>query len=118
MLGALGAHPPMMEAEEVNALASLLEVHDPGLGVLELKPKLAEDQPHRGECRFGLLLRPAHHDQIVREPDQDSLPALGPLPVEPVQIDVTKARRYDCSHAIANFEFERSIQRRSGRNRP
>jgi hypothetical protein len=24
----------------------------------------------------------------------------------------------DCSHAIANFEFERSIQRRSRRSRP
>ncbi len=28
MLGAVGAHPPVMEAEEINGLASLLRVHD------------------------------------------------------------------------------------------
>src|SRR6185312_13554930 len=54
-----------MEAEEVNPLAIQLQVHDPGLGVLELEPEFAEDLPHRGERCFGLLPCSAHHKQIV-----------------------------------------------------
>ncbi len=42
MPGAVGTDPPMVEAEEINALASLLQVHDPCLGVLELKAQLRQ----------------------------------------------------------------------------
>jgi hypothetical protein len=38
--------------------------------------------------------------------------------VQPVQIDVGQARGQDCSHAIANFEFERSISRPARRSQP
>jgi hypothetical protein len=39
-------------------------------------------------------------------------------PVEVVEVDVREQRREDCSHAIANFEFERSISRPARRSRP
>ena len=35
----------------------------------------------------------AAHHQVIRKPHQHSCPALGPLPVEPVQIDVGKDGR-------------------------
>jgi hypothetical protein len=60
-------------------------VHDPRLGVLELEPKLAEDLSQRRKRRFGLRPCPAHRQQIVGEPDQNSVSALCPLPVEPMQ---------------------------------
>src|SRR6476646_4327259 len=93
MPGSVGAHPSMMEAEEVNALASLLQVHDPGLGVLELEPKLAKDLPQRRERRLALRPRLAHRQQIIREPDKNPVPALRPLPVKPMQVDVAQAGR-------------------------
>ena len=65
MLCAVSSDPPVMEAEEINALASLLQVNDPGLGVLELKAQFSQDQPQRRKCRFGLLPRQAHHQQII-----------------------------------------------------
>ena len=92
MLCAVGAHPPVVEAEEIDALASLLQVHDPRLGVLELKAQLGQDQPQRRERRFGLLPRSAHRQQIIRVTHQNPVPALRPLPVKPVQIDVAQAR--------------------------
>ena len=84
MPGAGGAHALVVEAEEVDFLASLLEVHDPGLGVLELQAKLTQDLPQRHERRFGFRPCSAHHQQIVGETDKHPLPALCPLPVEPV----------------------------------
>jgi hypothetical protein len=34
----------MMKPEEVKPLASFSQVHDPGLGRLEFKPKLTQDR--------------------------------------------------------------------------
>jgi hypothetical protein len=42
---------------------------------------------------LGLSPGPAHHDHIVREAHQLAGPALSPLPVKPVEIDVAQARR-------------------------
>ena len=92
MLRAVGPDPPVMEAEEINALASLLQVHDPRLGVLELKAQLRPDQPQRRKRRLGLRPRSAHRQQIVREPNENSVSPVCPLPVKPVQVDVAKAR--------------------------
>jgi hypothetical protein len=39
-------------------------------------------------------------------------------PVEREQIDVREQRGDDRSHAIANFEFERTIHRPARRSRP
>jgi hypothetical protein len=58
--GAVGAHPSVMETEEVHSLASFPQVHDPGLGVLELKAQLHQDRPKRDQCRFGFRPRSAH----------------------------------------------------------
>ena len=93
MPGAVGAHPPVMEAQKVNALAPFGQVHDPGLGVLELKAQLRQDQPQRRKRRLGLRPRLAHRQQIIRETHespapalgQSPVPALGPLPVKPVE---------------------------------
>src|ERR1019366_682256 len=92
MLSAVGADPPVMETEEINALASLLQVHDPCLSVLELKAQLRQDQPQRRKRRLGLLPRPAHRQQIIRETNETPMPARRPLPVKPMQIDVAQAR--------------------------
>ena len=124
MPGAVGAHPAVVEAEEVNALASLLQVHDPGLGVLELEPKLAQDLPQRQKRRVGLRPCPAHRQQIIREPDQNPVPALRPLPVKPMQVDVAQAGRNHTAlrgsghvprTAPSSITPERSIARRSFR---
>ena len=119
MLCALGADPPVVEAEEIDALVlTLLQMHDPRLGVLELKAQFSQDQPERRERRFGLLARAAHRQQIIRVTQENPMSALGPLPVKPMQVDVAQARREDCSHASANFEFERSFERRVRRSLP
>jgi hypothetical protein len=46
-VGALGAaaHVAVVEAEEVEALASFAQVHDPRLRLFRLKPKLGEQRP-------------------------------------------------------------------------
>jgi hypothetical protein len=56
----------MMEAEEVNALASFSQVHDPCLGLLELKPQLGQDHRERPKGVLGLPLGVADRQQIVR----------------------------------------------------
>src|SRR3954452_7987266 len=66
MPSAPGAHPPVVKAEEVDSLASLLEVHDPGLGVLELKTQLRQHRPQRRERRFGLRACSAQCQQVSR----------------------------------------------------
>jgi hypothetical protein len=45
-------------------------------------------------------------------------PLVGPEIEDVVEVDVCEQRRDDCSHAIANFEFERSIRRLPRRSRP
>src|SRR6266508_6873795 len=60
------AHVAVMEAEEVEALASFPQMHDPRLGLLRLKAELGQDRPERRKRLSGLRFRPAHHDKIVR----------------------------------------------------
>jgi hypothetical protein len=43
-----------MEAEEVEALASLRQVHDPRLGPFQLKPRLRQGRPRRHKGSLGL----------------------------------------------------------------
>ena len=64
------------------------------LAVLELEAQLGQDQPRApseraSASRLGL----AHHQQIVGVADQNPVPALCPLPVKPVQVDVAQAGR-------------------------
>src|SRR5215207_7229232 len=92
-----------MEAEEIKALASFAQVHDPGLGLLELEAHLGQDGRERRKGVLGLALAVTQHDQVIREADQHPFPARRPLPVEPVQIDVGKDGRNDCSHAKGNL---------------
>ena len=95
--GAAGApaHVAVVEGEEVEALASFPQVHDPRLRLLRLKPKLREECPERGKRAPGLRLRPAHHHEIVGVADKDTVPARLPVAVEPVQVDVAEQGRDD-----------------------
>ena len=43
----VAAHPAVVEAEEIQALPTFGQVHDPRLGVLELKAKLGQDRRER-----------------------------------------------------------------------
>ena len=81
---AAGAHVAVMEAEEVQPLASLAQVHGPRLGPLELKAQLGQDRRERRQGALGLPPGPAHHQQIVRVTHQHSTPARPPRPIEPV----------------------------------
>ena len=104
------AATPAPRPGSTQPLASILEVHDPGLGVLELKAQLRQDQPQRRKRRLGLLPRSAHHKQIVRETDQNPMPAVRPLPVKPVQIDVAQARRnYAALRGSRHFPRDRPV---------
>jgi hypothetical protein len=66
-------------------------VHDPRLGLLELKPQLGEDRCERRQRPFGLLPTVAERQQIIRVAHQHTAAAIRPLPVEPVQVDVGEA---------------------------
>jgi len=61
---------------------------------------------------------------VVGEPHKNNIPArVAPPPLVGPQVkyvmkeDVREQRRCHCSHAIANFEFERSIPRPRRRTR-
>jgi hypothetical protein len=49
-----GSHPPVVEAKEIQSFASLSEVHDAGLGLLELKAQFGRDGSKRDQRRFRL----------------------------------------------------------------
>jgi hypothetical protein len=66
-------------------------VHDPRLGLLELKPQFGEERRERHKRPFGFLSAVAERQRIVRVTDQHAGAAVCPLPVEPVQVDVGKA---------------------------
>ena len=81
----------MVEAEEVQPLTTFCQVHDPRLSLLELKAKLGQNRRQRSECAFGLLPGSADGQQIIRVAHQHACAAVCPLPVEPVQVDVSEA---------------------------
>jgi hypothetical protein len=85
------AHQPVMEAQEVQAFTTDLQVHDAGLGRFRLQTEPGQQTGQARERPFGLVLRPAHDDQVVGEPHQSPV-AFIPCPVEPVQVDVAEQR--------------------------
>jgi len=76
-----------MEAEEVETLASLFQVHDPGLGRLRLQAQVSQQGSQPLQRGLGLAAGPAHHDQVISEPDQHPITVI-PCPVQPVQVDI------------------------------
>jgi len=74
-----------MEAEKVQPLSAFAQFHDPGLGVLERETELGEDLTQRDQRALGVSPGPAHHDHVIGETHQNPGPALGPLPVQPVE---------------------------------
>ena len=71
----------MVEAEEIEALASLAQVHNPRLRLVGLEPKLREQRPERCKRAPSLALGPTDHDEIVGVTDEHTLPACLPPPV-------------------------------------
>ncbi len=55
----------MMEAEEINALASFSQMHDPRLVRLELQAQFGQDRGERLKSAFGLLFGLADRQQII-----------------------------------------------------
>ena len=57
-LSGAATRPAAMDAEDVDVLASLLQVHDPRLGLLDLKPELGQDrrERHKGVSASRLVL--------------------------------------------------------------
>jgi hypothetical protein len=55
----------VVEAEEVETLATLGQVHDPGLGRLRLQAKIGQQHPQPRERGAGLPLGSTHHHQVI-----------------------------------------------------
>ena len=110
----------MVEAQEVEPLRTPGEVHDPRLLGMQLQPERPEGRRDQLAGRFGLLVGRAEDDEVVGISGEhsQSLPLALPRLIEHVQVDVRQKRRDDCSHAMGNFEFERSIRRPGRRNLP
>ena len=85
------AHPAVVEAEKVQPLPTFCQMHDPRLGLLELKPQLGEDRRERLKRPFGFLPTVAERQQIIRVAHQHTATAVCPLPVKPVQVNVGQA---------------------------
>ena len=81
----------MMEAEEIDALASFSPVHDPRLVRLELQTQFGQDRGERLKGALGLLLGRADRKRIIGVADQNSVSTRLPLPVKLVQVDVAQA---------------------------
>lgn len=82
----------MVKAEEVETLAPLGQVHDPGLGRFRFQTEGGQQCRESRERGFGLLPGRAHHHEIVSEPDQPPIHPVVPRPVEPMQVDVAQQR--------------------------
>ena len=58
-------HQPMVEAEEVHSLATVAQLHDPGLGLFRLQPEIGQQGGHPRERSDRLPLGPAEHHKII-----------------------------------------------------
>lgn len=78
--GGAAANPPVMETEEVDSLASFLQVHDSRLGRFEFEAQLSQDHRERHQSAVGLPLGLAQRPQIIgvwcpaQKPAQSSIP--------------------------------------------
>jgi hypothetical protein len=71
----------MVEAEEVDPLATLDQLHQPCLGRLRFQPEVGQQRGEPCEGTLGLAAGPAHHHEIIGVPDQHSVLARSPCPV-------------------------------------
>jgi hypothetical protein len=99
-----------MEAEKVRPLPAFAQLHDPHVGVLEREPQLRQDRPRRRQGALGLCSGSAHHDDVVGVAHQHPDAALGPLPVEPMQIYVARAGRDHPQPAIALTRWDLTVE--------
>ncbi len=109
---------PEVAAKEIEAFPAFPEVNDLRLLRMQLKPQTSQDRPGKLLGSAGLRLAAANHDKIVRIANEGAVRAVSERPVERLQVDVREQRRNDCSHASANFEFERLFPRPVRRSQP
>src|SRR3954454_23826632 len=81
----VSAHPAVVEAEKGQPLTAFFKVHDPRLGVLELKPQLGEDRRERRKRPFGFPAAVAERQQIVRVAHHHAAAALCRNPRQPAR---------------------------------
>ena len=84
----VAAHVAVMEAKEIESLASFPQMHDPRLGVLQFQAELSQDHRKRRQGVLGFLFGLTHHQQIVGIANQHPGATPLPLAVKPVQEDV------------------------------
>jgi hypothetical protein len=77
-----------MRVEEVKTLASTSRCTMRGVGRLRLQAEGSQQSRQSRQRLLGLATGPAHHDQVIGEPDQHPVTVI-PRPVQPVQVDVT-----------------------------
>jgi hypothetical protein len=75
-----------MKAQEVKAVTTFCQVHDPGLRRLGLKAQAREDRRQRSQRAIGFPAVLAHRDEIIGVADHHSRAACLPLPIKPVQV--------------------------------
>ena len=64
----------MMETEEIQTLPAHPQLHDPGLGRFRLQTESGQHGSRLQQRSLGLPAGTAHHDQIVGEADQHTVP--------------------------------------------
>ena len=84
--GVAGAHPAVVEAEEVEPLASFPQVHDPRLGLLGLEAQVGQDRRERPKGGLGFPAGLAHRDEIIGVAAERPVPAPGGLDRPPVGV--------------------------------
>jgi xylan 1,4-beta-xylosidase len=73
----------MMEAQEIQPLTTDVQVHDPGLGHLQLQPELSQQRPQPLQGGFGLLTlqgvaKPSYRAfELLHRLGVDALPVKG-----------------------------------------
>ena len=75
----------MMEPQEIQALTTQFQMHDPRRGLLPFQPEFGQQFPLPHQRGFGLLTSPTHHDGVVGETDQHPMLTHIPHPIDPMQ---------------------------------
>ena len=88
---------------------------------LQLKCEPGKPLAQARQEPFGVAMVLETRNEIISEPHDDHVatcvppsPLVGPLVEDVVEVDVREQRRYDGSHATANFEFEVVLRRPAG----
>lgn len=111
----------VLDAEEVEPLASVAQLDDPGPGLLGRQTELGQDEPEHGERPLRLGPIPPHHHQIVGAAHEHTAAARLTGWVGPVQLEVREQGRDDPAlrrprDAVSGPSPRRARARRSARS--